>query len=526
MDRPEPKSVEHLQGLLDAEESRVEHVDLTGEDYGGKAPAGTFKKIGAGMATLVAMMIGTYVVPAAHWARPWTSDDPVLFWNLIGRELMGGDAEIEAQEEQLAAMDAITEVATQQGDDEDAAALPDRVAVDLPRSGGLPAYEPHPDDEEDVPQALELPSPEALDGFYAQLAQTDAGFEGQVTRVSHWGDSVIASDYVTSALRQRMQRRFGDAGHGWHLISTPTLSYRHRGIRFKKGDWANCYIINGCRKDGHYGYGGTVFTSKGQSKVTFGTARKGAFGRKVSRFELWYAAEPRGGPLKVQVDGGDTQTFSGRADALTDRYEVFEVPDGEHSLTVRVNQGKGRLYGVVLEREGPGVVWDGLSNLGAFTGRMLKADPAHLQAQIDRRDPQLLVFQFGGNDLIMKASKHGLLERQTRELIQLYRGTENPRACLVISPVDHGERKGGRTVSVEAMAPVTALQRKVALEQGCAFFDTQAAMGGPNGIALWRERNLMSADLAHLSEDGQQVLGHMIYLALMQGYRDYRARIE
>lgn len=525
MNLPGPTPDDHPQGLLDTEEPVAAHVDLVGEDEGGPAPKGTFKKIGSGMATLVALVVATYIVPAADWARPWTRDDPVLFWNLIGRELMGGDEEVEAQEQQLAAMDAIAEVATRE-DLDDAEPLPDRIAVDVPTVGRLPPYKPHPDDDEPVPQALELPLPTSLDSFYDALAQTEAGVGGAVTRVGHWGDSVIASDFVTSALRNRMQRRFGDAGHGWHLISTPTLSYRHRGVRFKKGDWENCYIINGCRKDGHYGYGGTVFLSKGKSKVTFGTARKGAFGRKVSRFELWYAAEPRGGPIKVKVDDGPEQTLDGRADTLTDLVEVFEVPDGAHDLTVRVNQGRGRLYGVVLEREGPGVVWDGLSNLGAFTGRMLKADPAHLQAQVERRALNLLVFQFGGNDLILKESKYGMLERQTRELIQLYRGGDASRACLVISPVDHGERKSRRTVSVAAMAPVTALQRKVALEEGCAFFDTQAAMGGPDAIALWRERDLMSADLAHLSEDGQQVLGHMIYLALMRGYREYRSRTQ
>ncbi|MCR9164410.1 MAG: GDSL-type esterase/lipase family protein [Nannocystaceae bacterium] len=524
MRTPDPSSVDHLQGLLDTQEPPVERVELEGEDDGVAPPAGTFRKIGSGMATLVAMIVVSYIVPAADWARPWTSDDPVLFWNLIGREFLGGEDEVRAREDQLAAMDAIAEVATEQVDDDDADPLPDRVAVDVPAAGGLPPYVPHPDDDEEVPQALELPDPSALDSFYAQLAQTDAGFEGAVTRVSHWGDSVIASDYVTSALRQRMQRRFGDAGHGWHLISTPTLSYRHRGIHFKKGDWENCYIINGCRKDGHYGYGGTVFLSKGSSKATFGTTRKGALGRKVSRFELWYAAEPRGGPIKVSIDGAEPTTLRGKSDTLVDEVEVFEVPDGPHELTVRVNAGRGRLYGVVLERDVPGVVWDGLSNLGAFTGRMLKADPDHIRAQIDRRDPDLLVFQFGGNDLIMKESKYGLLERQTRELIGLYRGTENPRACLVISPVDHGVRKGGRTTSVEAMRPVTELQRKVALEEGCAFFDAQAAMGGPGAIALWRERNLMSADLKHLSEEGQQVFGHLVYLALMQGYRAYRER--
>lgn len=521
---PHSRDAPQAEGLLDGEEDARAIVRLDAQPDGEPAAPGTFRTIGSGMATLAVLIIATYLVPSAHWARPWTSEDPVPFWNVIGRELLDDGAQTDEQEQQLAAVDAIAQVASHEGESENAEPVPDRVVVDPPEAGGLAPYQPHPDDEEPVPHAIELPDPEALDPFFASLAKTDAGLDGEVTRVAHWGDSVIAGDHVTSALRGRMQRRFGDAGHGWHLISTPTLSYRHRGIRFKKGDWANCYIINSCRQDGHYGYGGTVFTSKGSAKVTFGTARKGSFGRKVSRFELWYASESKGGPIKVQIDGGDTITLDGRSDELTDAYEVFEVPDGEHQMTIRVNQGRGRLYGVVLEREGPGVVWDGLSNLGAFTGRMLKADPEHLRAQIDRRDPDLLVFQFGGNDLILKASRYPLLEKQTRELLQLYRGENDPRPCLVISPVDHGERKARRTLSVAAMKPVTELQRKVALEQGCAFYDTQAAMGGDGAIALWRQRNLMSGDLAHLSEDGQQVLGHMLYLALMQHYRDYRAR--
>ncbi len=508
-------------GLLDVEEDGHEVVleaPVPAED----APLGTFRKVGTAMATLAALIVATYLVPALHWARPWTEQDPVLFWNLVGREWMGESEQIDAAQEQLAEMDAIAAVAVEHDDAPEP--VPDRVVVDVPPAGGLPAYEPHPDDEEAVPAALELPSGDALDPFFARLAETDAGYGGAVTRVVHWGDSSIAGDHVSSALRNRMQRRFGDAGHGWHLISTPTLSYRHRGIRFKKGDWANCYIINGCRKDGHYGLGGTVFTSKGGSKVVLGTARKGAFGRKVSKFELWYASERSGGPIKVSIDGGDVTTLDGRSSELTDAWAVFEVPDGPHDLSVRVPSGRGRLYGVVLERDGPGVVWDGMSQLGAFTGRMLKYDPEHLQAQIRRRDPALLVFQFGGNDLTLKASKYGLLERQTEEMLQLFRSGDAPRPCLVVAPVDHGVRRGSRIVSVDAMKPVVELQRRVALAQGCAFYDTQAAMGGDDSIALWRQRKLMSADLKHLSDEGQQVLGHMIYLALMQAYREYRVR--
>lgn len=33
-----------------------------------------------------------------------------------------------------------------------------------------------------------------------------------------------------------------------------------------------------------------------------------------------------------------------------------------------------------------------------------------------------------------------------------------------------------------------------------------------------------SGDLAHLTHAGQKVIGHMVYLALMEGYVEYRGR--
>ena len=37
----------------------------------------------------VALILMTYVVPGLQSARPWTSEDPVVFWNIIGREILG-----------------------------------------------------------------------------------------------------------------------------------------------------------------------------------------------------------------------------------------------------------------------------------------------------------------------------------------------------------------------------------------------------------------------------------------------------
>jgi hypothetical protein len=67
---------------------------------------------------------------------------------------------------------------------------------------------------------IEDPTGHALDAFYARLRETDAHKPGAVTRILHYGDSTIASDYISGTARRRLQARFGDAGHGFILTAT------------------------------------------------------------------------------------------------------------------------------------------------------------------------------------------------------------------------------------------------------------------------------------------------------------------
>jgi lysophospholipase L1-like esterase len=527
-------------GLLDVEETRGEQIVLGGEGRDpGPFPPGTFRKIGSGMATLVLLIVATYLVPGLQWARPWTSDDPVLFWNVIGREILGEGAQEEQQAEELARAEAIARAAAVEDVD---TPFEDREVVSPPiedADAGVsrPAYRPHPDDAEDVPQSLELADAEALDRFFEQLARTEAGYEGAITRVTHWGDSVIANDNVTSTLRAKMQRRFGDAGHGFHLLAKPNNNYRHLGILFSDGTaWSRCYIINKCKSDGRYGLGGTTVWSTGGAQSRFRTATKTPFGQKASRFELWYAQHAKGGRIRITVDGGepilvDTALPENAPDdvELLDAWHVVELEDGPHTIDVRAaGGGLVRAYGVVLERDRPGVVWDGMEQLGAFASRMLYFDEAHLHGQIERRDTDLLVFMFGGNDLQLGERRLGEYEQTLTRVLRRFRPEDDARACLVVSPVDHGYRDGGRIAGNPMVPKLTEVQRSVALAQGCAFFDTYAAMGGEGAVGRWRRARppLISGDLAHLTQEGQKVLGHYIYLALMEAYREYRARTD
>lgn len=515
-------------GLLDGVEQQV-HVELHGDGAGASYPRGTFRQIVAAMITMVVAIAATYTAPYTRpeleMAQPWkVGEDYVPFWNLIGRELLGeGETVAAANDELLKAQALAREEALKE---ETAEPFVDRVVLPPAAEGEkLPAYAGHAEDADAVEMPLE--NVETLDPFYAALTATELGYAGAITRVMHYGDSAIGNDGIPGAIRAKMQARFGDAGHGFHLLGQPNASYRHQGVRFdERSPFGHCFIIFDCRNDGHYGLGGTSFESTGGAEIRLSTANKGAMGRKASRFELWYAGVPRGGKIKVQLDAQEPVVLETAAEALEDRWYEATAEDGEHTFSVRAAGGKVRAYGVVMERTVPGVVWDEMSQIGALTRRMSNFEEKHLHSQVQHRDPDLLVLMFGGNDM----STQGTMAKYRDELtavLRLFRGAKDPLPCLIMAPLDHGEREGNRIVTRPIVPKIVNAQREVAKAEGCAFFDTYMAMGGEGSMGRWVRSSpaLGAGDLSHVTHHGHKVIGGLLYRSLVAGYVDYRKRV-
>ncbi|MEO7095598.1 MAG: hypothetical protein ABI175_20240, partial [Polyangiales bacterium] len=224
---------------------------------------------------------------------------------------------------------------------------------------------------------IEDPSGHALDAFYAALAKTESGVPGSAVRVAHYGDSLIVSDFMSSTLRRRFQARFGDAGHGFILIAKAWKWYLHYDVSHSASEgWITNRIVNPRIADELYGYGGVSFRSSDMGvKATFGTSKPPpaglpdeGFGRRVSRFQVHYLEQPKGGKFDLSIDGKkvstiDTLTPAGGTEKAH-KTATVNVDDGEHSLEVKISGGaEARLFGVALEREVPGVVWDALGVL-------------------------------------------------------------------------------------------------------------------------------------------------------------------
>lgn len=379
---------------------------------------------------------------------------------------------------------------------------------------------------EKPPLPIVDPSGSALDGFFTALSHTQQKKDGAITRIAHFGDSIIVSDYVSGTLRRNLQETFGDAGHGYMLIANAWPAYFHNDVfRFATSGFRASRIVGPLTRDGMYGLGGVTFRSYSGLRAQFGTAESGSFGRNVSRFVLSYLAQPGGGSLEIEVDGEPHSIVDTAAPAPAVRRHEIEVPDGPHRFELITRGGETRTFGVVLERAGPGVVLDALGVQGARIRFLDKQDDAHYASELKWRAPELIVYQFGANesgdgyaypmDEYLETMKQVISQGQT---------ALPKSSCLIIGAMDRARVENGLVTSMRIIQLIIEQQERAARELGCAYFDTYRSMGGWGSMPAWVKRGLGQADMTHPTGVGAIRIGNWIYRALMDRYDDFLTR--
>lgn len=490
-----------------------------GEGSSGARPIGRVLSVMLGLGLSI---LATYAVPGLAAWRPWLPNgEYVPFWNLVGREFLDEKADQKLEQQRIEQLRRQAEPPP----------LP-RVLAALDRELPLATFPVYTKTIGAPPRELE--QPEALAHYFGQLTRVDMGLRGALARAGHWGDSVLGVDGITSAIRRRLQSRFGDAGHGFHMMDRYHPSYLQQGVGFNPGkDWLSCIIVQQCSdRDRRYGYGGLVSRSSGGAASAFWTTNEG-FGQRVSRFEIWFGRHEAGGNVQVFVDGEVSAAFGTKGSGLSDGWYEIRVPEGRHRFTVHATgRGEVRTYGVVLENDGPGITWDGMALIGGSTRGLRTQAPEHLASQIRHRDLDLIVFMFGGNDMGRKyvdlASSMQPYIEEYSEVLTRFRAGKPDLSCLVMSLTDHGERApDGRIVSRPFAKTLARAQAQVARKNGCAFFDTYEATGGEGTAARWAKAQpgLIAPDLGHPTGEGHELIGDLLTRALLAAYERYRVEM-
>ncbi len=347
---------------------------------------------------------------------------------------------------------------------------------------------------------------EPLGPLFEALRRLEAGEATGRVRIGWFGDSAIVSDGYTSEVRSRLQERFGDGGPGFVLAAPAFSGYRRAGLRQKHTGWETSNVLRGARRDGLYGYGGVQASSWGGASTTL-TLSKGS--DPLEEVRVHYRSSLKGGTLELYLEGSrePALTHPVTAEAEADHVWQATLPAPASAVKLRVGGGRARVYGIALERAAPGIVLDAIGVVGLRARRWRNADAAHLAEQVQQRDLGLVVINFGGNERVDPGLNARTHQAQVEELLGLLRQPAD-LPCLVIGPLAHGTDPAAGDLDLDPrLATLYAAQRAAASKAGCAFYDTIAAMGGPEAVRLWRDKRRIGGDLAHLNGRGHRALG-------------------
>jgi lysophospholipase L1-like esterase len=337
------------------------------------------------------------------------------------------------------------------------------------------------------------------------------------------GDSHSAGDAISGAWRDILQARYGAGGRGVLPPGDPYYGFLPHGVHVSQsGAW---------RVEATFGktappagepvvFGVTGYRlSTDQAGATIALAAEpiAAFNRVV----VCGVTGPGQGGYAVTLGGASIPVSMAGAPGVD--CETFGAPGLETQVSLTAQGGQVTLLSWGVFRPG-GVVVSNMGVVGAQLRHFARTDDGALAQELHAYQPDLIVLEFGTNEGFVgrfDAREYELgLRAQIRRLKRLSAatpilllgapdaGTDRRELAHNAEPASGGaypvESSSGGWFPPPALARIRDVQRRVAADEGVAFWDWAARMGGPGAAQSWAAASppLMRRDHVHFTTEG------------------------
>ncbi|MCD7969646.1 MAG: GDSL-type esterase/lipase family protein [Alistipes sp.] len=354
--------------------------------------------------------------------------------------------------------------------------------------------------------------------FMARLEALRSGEYTGDLNILHIGDSHVQAGFWDERVRMHLVRDFGSGGRGVILPHRLTGTNEPRDYYIRTGN----------------AYEGFRLTSNSSKEKLSFTGTGILFDYNYPEVELWTREgfdavtiihHPKA-PLLSPPDSlmGDMQCVMGdteerttfylnrKVDTLTlsVRYDLpGTVPDNPHPL----------YYGFILHK-GHGIVYNSIgANSAAFEHfERYSTIPAGGGNQLF---PDLIIISLGTNNCYGRNYRSDNLATVVDRFLGAVSENYPGIPVLVTTPRESGQRSGRNYVANPNIEDAAKVISRSAEKYNFAFWDLYNAAGGRGIMEKWYEKKLSGRDRIHLTENGYNLVGDMMYDALAKYYNEF-----
>ena len=226
----------------------------------------------------------------------------------------------------------------------------------------------------------------------------------------------------------------------------------------------------------------------------------------------------------VPVVSYDDTTRQGQYDDYQSTY-TFLLPALTDSICIRFDTmpGEFTLTGVLLENGASGISVHGVGVNGASVPSYLRCDD--FERDLELIKPDLIIFGIGINDAAEKDFEKRTFMKNYDDLIQIIQRVNPDCALLFLTNNDSYKRVRVKKKRRYEVNPNGKIVEDAFMEMGkqynAAVWDQFDIMGGLRSMSDWEKAGLAQKDKVHFTNAGYQLLGDLLYNALITSYLEH-----
>lgn len=366
----------------------------------------------------------------------------------------------------------------------------------------------------------------SLSDFYEKLYQLQTSQKGRLN-IAHIGDSHIQADHFSGIIRQKLQLKFGNAGRG--LIFPYKVAKSNEPSSYKTtttSPWnskRNVFYENPL-PIGVSGF--TIETADSCSEINITVKDQPGLGYSFTDFTLFQEKGINNYDITVCDEMNcEKGTFRSTDKSCTSFVSEmkFDKPMRQiilrNKVTDTLNQKCTRIYGMLLENDSSGILYNMIGVNGAEFRHYTMSK--YFIMQLSYLNSDLIIISLGTNEAFYPNFDKNLFYNNMDTLITSIK-MGNPKATILLTTPADSYRKArkGRIKNPDMkVARLTVIN--YCLQHNLPYWDLYEIMGGYGSMAKWFVAKLAAKDRVHFNGRGYQIQGDLFYTALMKSYEDY-----